>query len=206
MRQKNFHREFFNNRAPHWDSSEDTDRAMKIKKIFHDYRLHPKGRILDIGCGTGIMIPIISALTNDSNCLVELDFSEVMLRQNKAKQNGNFSFSLSFTNADTSILPFSDESFQWIIAFAVLPHLPDKQKVLRELYRVLDSRGTLLILHLMSSHQLNKFHSTVDDVIARDHLPIAADMAIILKKIGFRVKTAIDREELYLILATKSEI
>ena len=204
MVSKNFHREYFNSKAHGWDTPQDEEIVKKLKNIFQEFHLHPKGNVLDVGCGTGILIPLFSEVKKEQQNLVELDFSEIMLRENKEKWGHCSPTSLSHVHADAHILPFKVESFQWIICFAVLPHLSDKKKSLQECSRVLASQGNLLVLHLMGSRELNCFHSNVGDVITHDQLQPASDLAGVISQCGLEVKTAIDRDDLYLIHAVKN--
>ena len=82
---KNPHREYFNGKASAWDTNQDDEKTEKLMKIFQEFNLDPKGYVLDIGCGTGVLIPIISQVQKRQLHLVELDFSENMLRHNKEK-------------------------------------------------------------------------------------------------------------------------
>ncbi len=203
MKQNHPHRTFFNSRANEWDSPGDTDKLIRLKNIFQKLDLNPQGNILDAGAGTGILVPVIYEVTRDPVHLIELDFSEAMLKRSKQKYEGDFHLNLHYINADAQRLPFSNQSFQWIIAFAVLPHVSDKRKVIQEWYRVLASNGTLLILHLMGSKELNQFHSAVGGVIAHDHLPAVSSFAETLQQDGYQIKLAIDQKDLYLIHAVK---
>ena len=201
---KNLHREYFNSMANGWDKPQDEDKIIQLKKVFQDFRLHPQGNVLDIGCGTGILIPLFSEVIKDPLNLVELDFSEIMLLHNKKKWTNRTPMNLSHINADAHMLPFVAESFQWIICFAVLPHLSDKKKGLQELIRVLASHGNLLVLHLMGSKELNYFHSHVGNTIAHDRLQKGSELAAVIRQSGFDVITAIDQEDLYLVHAVKN--
>jgi ubiquinone/menaquinone biosynthesis C-methylase UbiE len=175
----------------------------KLADIFRDYHLHPTGNILDVGCGTGILVPLLLKNEKEQLNIVEMDFSLKMLRHNKLKWIDRSPTPVLFLQADAHHLPFENESYHWIICFAVLPHLLDQQKALRECFRILSSRGNILILHLMGSMELNYFHSKLGDVITRDHLPPAAELAGTISQYGLNVSTVIDRKDLYLIHATK---
>ena len=186
---KNLHREYFNGKAPAWDTIQNDEKTMKLIKIFQEFNLSPQGSVLDVGCGTGILIPVISQAEKRQLHLVELDFSENMLRQNKKKSIHYPAMNLSHLLADTHHLPIKKESFHWIIGFAVLPHLSEQNQALSEWRRVLVSGGNLLILHLMGSRELNHFHSHADGVITGDRLPAAADLSWIVQQYGFEVGT-----------------
>ena len=95
MVSKNPHREYFNGKAPAWDTPQDEDKIKKLIKIFRELSLHPRGNVLDIGCGTGVLVPLFSDVRNERLHLVELDFSENMLQQNQEKWGHCSTVSLS---------------------------------------------------------------------------------------------------------------
>ena len=203
MKHNNLQREFFNSRAHLWDSHRDPEKLIRINKLFQKFGFFPQGNVLDVGCGTGILHPIITRMKKEPVRLFELDFFESMLKQGKEKFEKDSRLHTLYINADGEQLPFLNESIQWIIAFAVVPHLLDKRKAIREWYRVLDFQGTLVVLHLMGSNRLNEFHASAGEEVARDHLPPAANFSSSLQKSGYCIKEAIDQDDLYLIHAIK---
>lgn len=85
------------------------------------------GRILDVGCGTGI----ISELYPDLD-IIGIDISPGMLRFNKGK----------WLQASVERIPFPENSFDFVICRSLLHHLPDVHKGLAEIKRVLKPGGT----------------------------------------------------------------
>ena len=203
MTQNDLHREFFNSRAHQWDSPQDSDKLIRLENIFRKFGIYPQRNVLDVGCGTGILHPIITRMKKDPVRLFELDFSESMIKQGREKFKKDSLLHTLYIHADGEQLPLLNDSIQWIIAFAVVPHLSDKRKAIREWHRVLDLQGTLIILHLMGSDRLNEFHASAGDEIARDHLPSAANFASSLQESGYCIKEAVDQDDLYLIHAIK---
>jgi len=106
--------------------------------IYEQYRLRENDRILELGCGNGSMwtdhaIP-------DGAELILTDFSEGML--DSAKANVGERESISFRPVDIRNIPFPDESFDAVIANMMLYHVPDLNKALAEVKRVLRTGGT----------------------------------------------------------------
>ncbi len=196
------HRKFFSQRAENWSNSETIQKLKHLQKLFYDLDITLEGNILDVGCGTGVLVPFILDKSLPGSSLFELDFSTEMLRKNRRRWQSNSEF-VSQINADTYLLPFDDNQFNIIICFAVLPHLPDKLLAISEWRRVLVSGGQLLILHLMSSKLLNEFHSKADNIIAQDFLPPIEKTTNMIKKSGFKIKISMERDDLYLILCEK---
>jgi SAM-dependent methyltransferase len=96
------------------------------------------GRILDAGCGGGGM-PL--SLAEEARSVVGIDPVErfpdagVRLGRERGVQN------LHFAVADGMALPFKDGSFDLVLSHAVIEHVQDALRYLRECARVLTPRG-----------------------------------------------------------------
>lgn len=112
-----------------------------------------KGRILDVGCGTGIMIHYLTPYGKVEG----LDIS---------KEAINFCRARGFKNVylgDAQNLLFSDNQFDLITAFDTVEHIKKDQKTLEEFYRVLKPGGSILITvpalpFIWSSHDIHHHH------------------------------------------------
>lgn len=84
-----------------------------------------KGKILDIGCGEG----------------------NELIRRYQGKGVGVDVYPWEGVNkvCDTTNLPFDNESFDTITLLATLNHIPEREEVLKECYRVLRKDGKILI-------------------------------------------------------------
>ena len=54
--------EYFNKLGPNWDEEvgNDDDRKSRIEKTFERISINEGDRVLDVGCGNGIVIPFIA--------------------------------------------------------------------------------------------------------------------------------------------------
>lgn len=107
--------------------------------IVSKYEILPNYRVLELGCGTGDMwVNHLDILENGSN-LVLTDFSEGMLEsaREKLKNNENIDFKI----VDIQNIPFDDESFDIVIANMMIHHVPNLNKSLSEVLRVLKPGG-----------------------------------------------------------------
>lgn len=121
--------------------------------LMHHYLPQLCGRILDAGCGTGALLSELNAF----GFVVGADVERQALQM--ARQRGEF----PMVQARLEALPFVSESFQVAFALDVLEHLPDERPALRELYRVLQPDGVLIVSvpayrWLWSKHDLALAH------------------------------------------------
>jgi len=92
------------------------------------------GRILELGCGNGILWRTNAQSINENWDITLSDFSEGMLES--AKQN-NHSDKFKYELIDVQDIPNADETFDVIIARHMLYHVPDIDKAICEVRRIL---------------------------------------------------------------------
>lgn len=106
--------------------------------LISQYDIFPDTQILELGCGTGdIWINHLDKIENAK--LVLSDFSKGMLEN--AKANLGNSNNTVFKVIDIQDIPFDDESFDVVIANMMLYHVPDLNKGLLEVKRILKDGG-----------------------------------------------------------------
>jgi ubiquinone/menaquinone biosynthesis C-methylase UbiE len=110
----------------------------------------------------------------------------------------------SYVNSNAIHLPFKNDLFDHIIAFAVFPHLSSQRDALKEFSRILKLGGSLTILHLMGHKELNEMHGQAHKNVSRHHLPPAKVVAELTKEYRFHTDNIIEQTNLYLIRAKKS--
>jgi len=100
-------------------------------------------RVLDVGCGTGYTTwGVLSR--KDVGEVIGLDMNPVQL--NKAVKNlQSKKAKLSISRGDAENLPFIDESFDAVISVGAIEYFPDPERVLRELARVANPNGNVVV-------------------------------------------------------------
>ncbi|MDR2041090.1 MAG: class I SAM-dependent methyltransferase [Tannerella sp.] len=64
---------------------------------------------------------------------------------------------------DITDIPFPDQSFDYILCFHVLAHVPDEKKAIEEMYRVLKPGGTALVATLIAPDHPHTFETDKAD-------------------------------------------
>lgn len=176
-------RKFFDEIAQEWESDHQNHKEKKrLKKLFKHISLAEGDAVLDVGCGTGRLVPLLRKAIGKKGLLVESDFSAEMLGIAKSKY---FERNLFFIRSDAQRIPLKEDTFDAIICFALLPHLPDKKNALEEFHRILKPGKSIYIAHLMSREELNRFHSQVKGPIKKDFLPDEGEMEKLFSSTGF---------------------
>ena len=107
--------------------------------IASHYDIRDGMSVLELGCGTGDMWTGKQEMIRRCSRLVLSDFSEGMLE--KAKETLRDYDGIEYRAIDIQDIPFGDNEFDLVIANMMLYHVPDLQKGLREVRRVLKETG-----------------------------------------------------------------
>jgi ubiquinone/menaquinone biosynthesis C-methylase UbiE len=193
--------EYFNQLAPTWDKELTHERLKCLGNIVRELGIKPGYHVLDIGSGTGALLPFLIAELGDEGKIVALDFSAEMLVQAQAK---NFPPIVGLAQADVLAIPLADSSVDLAICNSAFPHFNDKVKALKEIARVLRNNGRLAICHTMSREMLNRFHQSIGGVVASDLLPDESQLRRLIKQAGLKITHFEDRPERYLVIAERS--
>ena len=129
------------------------DSRIRIKKLFstgkqgwasfllENFDLKPACHILELGCGNAVFWKVVANKLPPGVKLTLSDFSEGMLESAKNNTIG-LNFIENYTVADAQFLPYGDNEFDIIIANYMLYHVPNVEKALSEISRVLKPNGS----------------------------------------------------------------
>lgn len=110
-----------------------------FKKMINLVNPPADGLILDDGCGTGHLAEFLP-----SEKIIGLDISEGMLKYARKRIP-------QVTKGDAQNLPFGDEIFDCVFARALLHHLPEPERGVREIKRVLKKGGRVIFCDTLYS-------------------------------------------------------
>lgn len=193
---------FFDNLSLTWDASGPSPAAAKVRSFLGKLDLAPGGAILDVGTGTGMMVPYLFELEPET--VIALDLSAGMLSKLREKFAGLYQDQLRVYQGDVHCLTLADGTIDAAVCNGVYPHFNDKPKALAELYRVLKPEGILAINHFASKAFINQIHGAASHrLIREDLLDSVADLALQVERAGFKVLEMVDNETEYYLIAQK---
>jgi len=194
----NHRRRFFDQAAADWDKLEVGETYVRLREIVAGLGIAPGVAVLDVGCGTGILLPILCENVSGDGHVVALDLSGEMLKQALGKGQPAV-----YVQGDAESLPLPEGVFDWVLCNAVFPHFPDKPRALAELRRVLRADGRLVICHAFNREVINEFHRSAGGVVAHDTIPDEGEMLRMLGETGLVEAQVRDEPDRYLALACR---
>jgi phosphatidylethanolamine/phosphatidyl-N-methylethanolamine N-methyltransferase len=118
----------------------------------------PGERILEIGVGTGLSLPLYPA-----GCeVVGIDISRPMLERARTRLEGLDHATIRLERMDARAIAFGDGHFDKVLAPYVISVVPDPQRVMDEIARVCRPGGTVIVV--------NHFQSAFPPLAALEHL------------------------------------
>lgn len=100
----------------------------------------PRGQVLDVGCGTGLLATRLAGAGYD---VTGVDPSEGMLEVLRGRAPG-----IDSVQGSGAALPFGDDTFDLVLSVAVMHHIADPDEVgraLAEMVRVAKPSGRILV-------------------------------------------------------------
>jgi ubiquinone/menaquinone biosynthesis C-methylase UbiE len=108
-------------------------------------------RVLDLGCGSGAFTPFVARAVGEKGKVYALDIQADMLKQLERKlskpENKNIK-NIKLIEGNAYELPFEDGSLDLIYMVTVLQEIPDRNRALQEVRRVLKSGGLFAVTEL----------------------------------------------------------
>ena len=191
--------DFFNSVANNWDNMINVNEC-KINYLLDKLDIQENDSILDVGTGTGVLIPFFNKL-NLNIKIKAIDISDNMLKiaKKKFEMFNNISFGLVDVEKENI-----DSKYDKIILYSMFPHLENKTTTIKKLVENnLNSHGKLMIAHSDSRDFLNNIHKNKDDRISESRLIDINLQKNLFEKVGLKVNDAFENDELYYLIISK---
>lgn len=194
-------KEFFDRMAASWDERSAVDPAA-VDAVLAHINIAPGDRVLDVGTGTGVLLPSLLRRVGPRGRIYALDYSEEMLKRAKAK---NPSERITYLHASVYQIPLESYAVDAVVCFSTFPHFDDKRAAIVEMARVIRPWGTLLVGHAESREKIAALHRQVGGPVEGDVLPDPEEMKDMLADAGLQVEAMVDAD-IYVVSAAKSAL
>ncbi len=158
MKSKNINpkqKDFFNQKAEVWDQI-TIHNPKKVEYIAELLKIQSDEKILDVGTGTGIMIPFYEKYLIDGK-VVAVDYSEKMIELARSKYPEKNHQAISYLVSDVYELNYNSE-FHLVVCYSCFPHFVDQPLALNILTKAFRRGGRLVVAHSDSAKKINGVH------------------------------------------------
>lgn len=187
--------EFFDRLAPSWDANEVRSTPERVRSILSRLPLRSGMSVLDLGTGTGVLIPYLYEIVGSDGHITAIDLSEGMLSIARAKYH-------HLPNVTFLRLDFEEEQlpgrYDMVMLYCVYPHLHSPAETLRWLFRMNVNPGGVIVIAFPSDEKfINDIHH--ERKSESDHLPPAHLLSSMIADWGFETVVVAASEDEYII-------
>ncbi len=120
--------------------------------------------VLDLGCGAGLDLYFYAKAVGENGKVYGLDISEDMVSKAKANMDCAGIKNVEIECGQSDSLPFQDNFFDVIASNGIYNLSPDKEKVMREVFRVLKFGGRTVFCEVVLKDKLpENIRKNIDD-------------------------------------------
>lgn len=163
------------------NSKQHARRSLKIvERLLAKIDLNNTHKVLEIGCGVGIISAYLNAQYNMNVIGTDLDPEQIAM----AKKINRSTENLKFFKADACSIPFEKNEFDLVLSLNVLHHINNWDKALIEVSRVLKPNGFFILFDLA----FPKFIAKIFRGIAKNYgVYTSRDLTDLLKGNSFEI-------------------
>ncbi|MEJ2248355.1 MAG: class I SAM-dependent methyltransferase [Candidatus Lokiarchaeota archaeon] len=192
---------YFDEKAEEWDNYAIHD-APKVEKILDKVSLKKGDTVLDVGSGTGILIPYITEKVGKEGRITAIDISEKMIAISKQKHPKSKFSNVEFINNDIMNIEFT-KLYDVIICYSCFPHFSKKMKLIEHLSKGLKKGGKLIIAHSESREKINNRHKEIEQLGSEHLLPTLHRLIEMFEIAQFRIDCFKNTSEVFYVIGNK---
>ena len=185
---------FFDRLAPDWDAEMIRNDEI-INTILDNAGVAAGKDVLDVACGTGVLIP--DYLKRGVGSVTGIDISPRMaeIAREKFPQP-----EITILCGDVETTDFQKQ-FDCIVLYNAFPHFPEPERLIAKLAAWLNPGGTLTVAHGMSREKIDAHHHGSASHVSNG-LMSAEDLAEIFKK-HLSVSAVVSDERMYQVVGKR---
>lgn len=189
-------RSFFDNLAPTWDDNEILSTPEKVRLVLDYVDLRQGQSVLDLGTGTGVLLPYIAENVGRTGKITAVDYSQGMLNLAIAKFS-DLTPKPIFLQMDFETETIEGE-YDRILLYSVYPHLHTPVDTIKWLRSVnLAPDGIITIAFPTGPDFINNIHRQRHS--ESDILPPAEELAETLRRQGLNALVARADDDCYIV-------
>jgi ubiquinone/menaquinone biosynthesis C-methylase UbiE len=135
-----------------YDAQYSEEQQTKIKTALTEVRFRKTDTVIDVGCGTGQLLPHVS---KSVKLVVCVDISRNLIAQSQARAEHNKQVALLRVDADH--LPFRPHKFDIAFAITLLQNMPRPSQTLNEIKRITKKDANLIVTGLKKTFNQQQF-------------------------------------------------
>ena len=178
--------EFFDRMAPQWDADLIRHDDV-IAKILDGAGVKPGVKVLDVACGTGVLIP--DYLDRQVASVTGVDIAPEMIRIASGKFPQEH---VRFLCGDVEEMAL-ENLYDVIMVYNAFPHFPEPERLVRVLSGLLAPGGRLTIAHGMSRAAIDNHHKGSASKVSCGLISEHVLAAMMRKYLTLEVKISDDR-------------
>lgn len=186
--------DFFDQAAAGWDAQLVRNEAV-IGQILDNAGIRPGVSVLDVACGTGVLIP--DYLERGAAQVTAIDIAPEMVRIAREKFPQE---NVRFVCGDAETAPLG-EGFDAIVIYNAFPHFPDPERLVARLAALLAPGGRLTVAHGSSRADIDAHHHGAASRVSNGLMEAEALAAIFARYL--RVTDVISTDEMYQVVGEK---
>ena len=185
--------DFFDQAAAGWDAQLVRNEAV-IGQILDNAGIRPGVSVLDVACGTGVLIP--DYLKRGAAQITAIDIAPEMVRIAREKFPQE---NVTVLCGDASQAHFP-ALFDCIVIYNAFPHFPEPERLFAHLAELLTTGGTLTVAHGFSRKALDAHHAKTARSVSNCLLPVETLAEIFAKHLTVTVQ--ISNDAMYQVVGT----
>lgn len=166
----------------------------RLETIVAQGKITGGNTVLDVGSGTGILIPLIKEY--NPGRIYACDLSRRMLKQLMKKYPY-----VETIMADVRDLRLPEGSTDAVYVNACYSNIADKNGAFSNLSRMMKGKGRMVISHPLGKEFIKTIRERVPYPL--DEFPEESEARALLKPFGFEIETFVDELDLYILVATR---